>query len=354
MAKPRKQTYTMEMYLEKIKDKDIRNDSDTQRQFVWNNEQVNGLIATVLTEDYIPPIILGEESSSQLWIVDGGQRSGAFRKFRYGNYKITSAIEDSVIHYRAKVRDERGRAVTDCGGNILWEDAVFDIKNKTYDQLPDELKKKFNEYQVETVIHEHCDTHRVSQLIKRYNNHTSMNTSQKAFTYIDRYAREIRGIIDRGFFVNCSDFKEKEKNKGVLERVVVETVMCMYHFDNWKKQTKAICSFLNENASKEEFEKLDENLQRLEAVIIDDVKDVFTSKESFIWLTLFHRFTGMKEADTVFINFIRDFKTHLRAGKRNEKNQLFDEIDKSKGTKDKIVVAAKLDMLTALLKEYMK
>ena len=118
MNRPRKQTYTMDMYLSKIKDRDIRNDSDTQRQFVWSNEQVNELISTVLTEDYIPPIILAEVDNSQLWIVDGGQRSSSFNQFRYGNYKITSAVENSIISYKKKVVNEQG--------DVFWEDATFE------------------------------------------------------------------------------------------------------------------------------------------------------------------------------------------------------------------------------------
>jgi len=228
MIRPRKHTYTMDMYLKKIKDYDIRNDSDTQRQFVWSNEQVNELIVTVLTEDYIPPIILAEVDNCQLWIVDGGQRSSSFNKFKYGNYKITSAIENSIIPYKKKVIDEQG--------NISWEDALFDIKNKTYDKLPEELKKRFNEYQIETAIHEDCDAHRISQLIKRYNNHTSMNNNQKAFTFVDKFAGVVRNIIDSKFFLECGVYTENERNKGVLERVVLESVMCMFHFEQWKKQ----------------------------------------------------------------------------------------------------------------------
>ena len=70
MARPRKQTYTLEMYLDKIEDKDICNNADVQRNFVWSNEQINELIVTVLTDEYIPPIILGEENNSQLRIAD--------------------------------------------------------------------------------------------------------------------------------------------------------------------------------------------------------------------------------------------------------------------------------------------
>ena len=65
MARPRKQTYTMEMYMEKNRNGDIDNSAETQRCFVWKDEQINGLIRTVLLDDYIPPIILTEEESTQ-------------------------------------------------------------------------------------------------------------------------------------------------------------------------------------------------------------------------------------------------------------------------------------------------
>ena len=47
MARPRKQIYTLEMYLSKIEDGDIDNNADVQRNFVWNKEQINELIVTI-------------------------------------------------------------------------------------------------------------------------------------------------------------------------------------------------------------------------------------------------------------------------------------------------------------------
>ncbi|MDE7352508.1 MAG: DUF262 domain-containing protein [Acetatifactor sp.] len=352
MAKPRKQTYTLALYLNKVKDFDIRNDADVQRQFVWNNEQINELIVTVLTEDYIPPIILGEEDNSQLWIVDGGQRTAALKKYRYGNYRITAATENSIIPYKVKARDEAGRVRMDEEGNIIWEDAFFDIKNKTYEKLPEELKKRMDEYQIDTVIHEHCDNHRISQLIKRYNNHTSMNTNQKAFTHIDNFARDIREIMDGRFFVDFSEFTESERMKGVVERVVVETVMCSNHLEDWKKQTKAACTYLNQNAEKAEFERLSQNLHRLEQVITEDVKSIFNSKDSFLFLTLFDRFAKRGLEDSVFVDFLREFKSHLRCARTG--GVLFDEIDRDKGTKDRVVIEAKLNVLEGMLKKFLK
>ena len=40
MARPRKQTYTLDMYLKKNKKGDIDNSADVQRNFAWNNEQI--------------------------------------------------------------------------------------------------------------------------------------------------------------------------------------------------------------------------------------------------------------------------------------------------------------------------
>ena len=345
MARPRKQTYTLDMYLKKNRKGDIDNNADVQRNFVWNNEQINELIVTVLTDDYIPPIILGEEDNSKLHIVDGGCRTAALRKFREMNYKITSSIENSLIPYKKKVMDEEGK--------ITYEDAVFDIKNKTYEKLPEELKDKFDEYQIETVIHESCDSYKISRYIKRYNNHVSMNTDQKAFTYIDKYASRIREILDSRFFTACNNYSEKDKIKGVVERIIVETVMCMNHFDNWKAQAKVACKYLNNNATEEEFEKLVDNLHRLENVVTEDIKDVFNKKDSFIFLTLFDKFTKLGIDDIKFAAFLKEFNKNLRFVKKNEKGLLFDEIDKGSSTKDKQVVTDKLDMIESLMLDFL-
>lgn len=345
MARPRKQTYTLERYLQQISEDDISNDADTQRNFVWGKESINELIVTVLTDDYIPPIILGEKEDSQLVIVDGGQRSFALTSFRNGNYKITSSIENSVIPYKKKVKDDNGKT--------KWEDASFDIKNKTYDKLPDELKKKFNEYQIETVIHENCNNYKISKYIKRYNNHTAMNTSQKSFTYLYNFAEQVKDILKMKFFLNHSAYTESEKNKGIVERVVAETVMCCNYFDDWKKESKQLCKFLNENASEEDFVNFSNNLTRLENIITDDIKDIFNSKESFIFLTLFDKFTKLGRDDGKFADFLREFKNNLRTAELNDDGLLYDDIDKNTSTKSKSVIVIKLDFLENLMLNYL-
>lgn len=343
MARPRKQAYTNEMYLKKNRNGDIDNSADTQRNFVWKAEQINGLIRTVLLDEYIPPIILAEEDSTQLHIADGGQRTAALMLFRYGNYKITKNLEDSVIPYKKKIRNE--------DGTYSFEDATCELKGKTYETLPPELQKTFDEYQIETVIHEHCNSEKTAKYIKIYNQQVSMNNNQKAYTYIYNFACLINKIVGNDFFINHSNFTDNEKTKAVTERTVMESIMCMFHFDKWNKETKSIAQFLNENSNKEEFNALTENLNRLNNVITDKTKVLFNSKDCFIWITLFDKFANYGFDDAEFGRFLEAFINGLKD--KEVDGKLFDKADEIGSTKDKAVVATKLHILETLMKEYL-
>ena len=198
MAKIRKQTYSLDQYLKLMKAETIRSDQECQRlSGQWNANMVNELIATVLTDNYIPPIILGEETINGItkdYIIDGLQRSSSLLLFRYANTKITKNLDEYMVTYQRKVTDGNGNIKRDASNEIIWESVEYDIRNKTYGQLPEELQDRFNEYQIEVAIHQECDQTDISKLVRKYNNHTAMNQSQKAFTYVDAFAREIREI----------------------------------------------------------------------------------------------------------------------------------------------------------------
>ena len=342
MARPRKQVYTMEQYIKNVEDDYISNDADTQRVPEWK-AIVDGLAVTVLTDDYVPVIILAEEDNGQIHIVDGGSRTAAFRMIRYGNYKIKSSVENPIIQYKAMSKDENGKAV--------WEDAEFDIRNKTFDQFPNELQKKFDEYQVDTVVHEHCNKEKIAMYIKRYNEHKAMNANQKMFVYLPAFAEKIRDISKRNFFINNCVINDNEKDKGMLERVISETVMNMFHFEKWNKNGKKIATYLNENASEDEFNKLDSNLERLEKIITKTTKTLFNSKDSFIWLTLFDKFTQYGLDDAKFGEFLDAFVNELKD--KPVDGKLFYTADEKGSTKDKSVVVDKLHILETLMKEFL-
>lgn len=342
MARPRKQTYTMAQYLENVNDGYISNDADTQRNPAWK-PIVDGLVVTILTDDYVPVIILAEEDSGQIHIVDGGSRTAAFKMIRYGNYKIKSSVENPIIQYKKMLKDENGKTI--------WEDAEFDVRNKTFEQFPKELQKKFDEYQVDTVVHEHCDKDKIAMYIKRYNEHKAMNANQKMFVYLPAFAEKIRDISNRQFFINHSDIKDNDKEKGMLERIIAESVMCMFHLDKWNKNGKKLATYLNENANEEEFDTLNNNIKRLESIITEDTKGLFNSKDCFIWFTLFNKFTQYGLNDDKFGEFLTAFINNLKDKSVNGK--LFDTADASGSTKDKSVIVDKLHILETLMKEFL-
>lgn len=343
MARPRRQIYTMQQYLNNVKEGYISNNAATQRNPAWK-PIIDGLVVTILTDDFIPPIILAEEESGGTVIVDGGSRTAAFKMLCNGNYKIKSSVEDPIIKYKKMEKDKKG--------NTIWNDEEYDIRNKTFEQFPKELQKKFYEYQVETVIHQ-CDSEKVAKYLRRYNIHTGMNANEKMFIYLPKFANKIRKIANRQFFVDFSNFTDNEKEKGMLERSISETVMCMFHLEDWNKQGKKIASYLDEKSSEEEFDQLNDNLNRLEKIITDDIKDIFNKKDTFVFLTLFDRFLKMKIDDVKFAEFLVEFSKNLRNKKKNEKGLLFDEIDKDASTKDKQVISDKLDMLESLMLEFL-
>ena len=332
----------MSQYLENVKDGYISNDADTQRVPEWK-AIVDGLAVTVLTDDYVPVIILAEEDNGQIHIVDGGSRTAAFKMIRYGNHKIKSSVENPIIQYKKMTKDENGKTV--------WEDAEFDIRNKNFDQFPKELQKKFDEYQVDTVVHEHCNKEKIAMYIKRYNEHKAMNANQKMFVYLPTFAEKIRDISKRNFFINNCVINDNEKDKGMLERVISETVMNMFHFEKWNKNGKKIATYLNENASEDEFNKLDSNLERLEKIITKTTKTLFNSKDSFIWLTLFDKFTQYGLDDAKFGEFLDAFVGGLR--NKSVDGKTFDTADEKGSTKDKSVIVDKLHILETLMKEFL-
>ena len=356
MKNIRKQTYSLEQYLKLMKDETIRTDQECQRlSGQWNPNMVNELIATVLTDNYIPPIILGEETVNGIvrqWIIDGLQRSSSLALFRYGNSKITKNLDEYIVTYQRKVKDENGNIKRDEQGEIVWESVEYDIRNKTYEQLPEELKDAFNSYQIELAIHQNCDNTEISKLVRKYNNHKAMNQAQRAFTYVDAFAREIREITENIFFKDLYSCSRKDRINGTFERVIGDMVLLSTYTDHYRKDTKVGFKWLNENATMADFYKLDELLTRLteSTEITTEIRALFNSKSAYIFVSAFKAFTELGREDKEFNEFLHWFVNGGNATEINGKTWL--ELDVDRSTRDSNVVHGKLDYLVALINQY--
>ena len=342
MSRPRKQVYTMEQYTKNVSEGYITNDADTQRNPAWK-PIVDGLAVTILTDEYIPPIILAEEESGQIHIVDGGSRTAAFKMIRFGNHKIKSSVENPIIPYKKLVKDENGKT--------KFEDAEFDIRNKTFEQFPKELQKKFDEYQIDTVIHENFDKEKIAMYMVRYNTRKNFTANQKQFLYVPKFAEQIRDITSRQFFVNNCDIKDSDIEGGILERIAYESVMITNFIDKWNKSGNKNPLYINENATNEQFKKLNDNITRLENIVAEDTKSLFNSRDTFIWFALFDKFTQTGLDDEEFGKFLNVFVDGLR--NKAVDGQLFDRVDDTGSTKDKANIIAKLHILETLMNEFL-
>ena len=341
--KVREQALSLSSYLKSVNSEDISENQDVQRMFCWGNEAINELIITVLTEDYIPPIILGEEELggdlTQQYIVDGIQRTTALNMFRHMNWKTTKSFENSVIQYQKKRRDEKGHLIKD------------DIKNKTYEQLPDELKKKFDDYQIRIVIHQNCTMQEISKLVRRYNRNRSMGSNQKALTWIPTYARKIKNIANNEFYKNCVTCSKPMRVNGTYEQTVANSVMATFHLDAWKKSPKDRNEFLEEKSSFDEFERVNEYGNRIAKVCGNKFQNVFAFKDILCWIATFHKFTKLGLEDNKFAEFINELVNNLHSKVIGEWS--YDALDKEPGTSDKKIVQAKIDTYTALMMDYL-
>lgn len=357
MKNIRKQTYTLEQYLKDMKAEKIRTDQECQRlSGQWNPNMENELIASVLTDDYIPPIILGEETVSngitRQWIIDGLQRSSTLSLFRYGNVKITNNLDEYIVTYQTKATDENGNIKRDEHGEIIWENVNFDIRNKTYEQLPEELKEIFNGYQLEVVIHQNCDTTQISKLVRKLNNCKPMNQAQRAFTYIDAFAREIREIAENRFFKDMYSCNNKDRINGTFERAIGDMVILSEYPSQYRKDTKVGFKWLNENATILDFENLDALLTRLveSTEITSEIRELFNRKSAYIFVAAFKAFTELGREDKEFGEFLYWL---IAEGKNTEINgKTWIELDVDRSTRDSGTVHGKLDYLTALINQY--
>ena len=312
----------------------------------WNEEAQSGLAASVIKGEDIDSIKICEQILSSLefilWLIDGLQRLTVLESFRNNAFAIKTNLEMPIMYYQGV--DENGKV------SVI----EYDLRGKRYKDLPDELKEKFDSYPVDIVKHLDCTDEEIAYHIARYNRQTSMNVNQKNILVAWKIAPEIKKLVSNRFFMDCGNYNPKEDTKEVFNRIVCESIMTMFHLDNWKK-SKQMSLYLNENATKDEFEVFENELNRLyEITDQDTVGKLFNSKNSFIWFAAFHTFTQFGIEDIKFIDFLEEFQKTLHSKTFVEyENKSFDTYDDGKGTKDKKVVKAKLNMLEQLMKEYL-
>lgn len=357
--KTKKDTYMCCTLLNMFRRGELRKDHPLQRKSGrWKNNARDGFIATVIKHEDVDSIKICEQIHSNnvtLWLIDGIQRLTTLENYRNGLFKLGKNLEEPIVYYQVVKTDSDGKFRKDSDGSLLYDVVECDLRGKAYKDLPVQLKECFDNFQIDVVKHLDCTDKQVGYHIRRYNRQSTMNANETGVTYMDEVAKYVKPIADNNkFFKDFGCYKETEKKNSVLYRIVAESVMAMFYLDDWKKRAEAISTYLSDHATKQQFDILNENLNRLQKIVTDETSVLFNTKNSFIWFALFERFKRYGVEDKKFGEFLYRFKNDLCSRPLNDfNNNSFKEFDTQKATKDKRVVIQKLNMLETLLKEFL-
>ena len=353
--------YSMYALLQDKKNGDMNCNYILQREpFQWSKEEANRYFCRILSNLPIPEIILCEQKKKGLTIshlIDGLQRLSYAEAFKENRIKIgTKGAERHLIQYRDYVLDENGNRILDEDGLPEYEMKVFDVIGKYYKDLPDELKKRFNNFNINVTKFFDCTDEQIADHIRDYNNHASMNKEQGGFLNV---SAEIAGYIKHisqknTFFKNCGKFSDSNAIKGKLERVVAEAIMLLFFRDSWKANLDAIYKYVDENANEQQFLKLNSQLNRLELALGDNnkelSKELFTPTTMPMWIAVFDKFTTYNMDDSNFVDFLNAYNTEL---KEKEIDGISMADFKDQQTKKKATITGKIDLLVKLMNEFL-
>ena len=359
--KTKRDTYTVTSLLESIKLGQIRDDHKQQRKpNQFSDEYRDGLIATIIKNEDVDPIKLCEQITEKgiiNWLIDGKQRLTTISMFQMGAFSMGKNIEFPIVSYLENETDENG--------NITQVVKEFDLRGKGYKDLPPELKLVFDNYNVLVVKHLDCTDEEIGYHIRRYNRQVSMNGNQKAITYINTVAQDIKELSSHKFFKDCTGFSTKDKINGTGERVVIETLMFLNHFDSWKKDAKRQGMFLDKNSKPEDFEELKNLLDELIESVEDKHAALFKKKNLFLWISLFKMFKEYNLENSRYEEFLTAFENGLnedlvmipKATKISRKivNECsFNDLDAERSSKDKSYITIKIHIMKTLMENYLK
>lgn len=352
--------YSMYSLLQDKKNGDVNCNYILQREpFQWTTEEANRYFCRILSNLPIPEIILCEQKKKGLTIshlIDGLQRLSYAEAFKENRIKIGSAgAERHLIQYRDYVLDDNGNRVLDEDGLPEYEMKIFDVIGKYYKDLPDELKKRFNNFNINVTKFFDCTDEQIADHIRDYNNHASMNKEQGGFLNVSaQTAGYIKNISQKNtFFKNCGKFTDNNVIKGKLERVVAESIMLMFFRDSWKAKLDTIYKYVDENATEQQFLKLNSHFNRLELALGDDNKDLkslLTPTTMPMWIAVFDKFTTYNIEDSRFVDFLKAYNTEL---KDKEVDGVSMADFKDQQTKKKATITGKIDLLVKLMNEYL-
>jgi hypothetical protein len=185
-----------------IKKRDRINDQpEYQRGEVWSNEKKGLLIDSILRGIDIPKIYLRllNNKHHDFEVADGQQRLNALYNFRDDKFKLLN-------------KKIKGLDTGFINGN--------QVGGLAYSELPANLKKKFDNFEITISIIENCDEYEVRTLFGRLQEGVSLNSAEKRNAIISNVGKQIESIaLNHKFFEGCKISRKRYKHQDYLAHV---------------------------------------------------------------------------------------------------------------------------------------
>jgi len=357
-------SYSIDSISKQLRKKRIRDDHILQRHSgQWKGFAKSELVSDILRGKSLTQIIISEEIKNNVrmqWLIDGKQRCTTLDDYLHNGFAISKNVKNFNIKYQVAKLDEEGNEILNDEGFPVSEIKEFDIRGKKFSQLPEELQDVFKDRQIPVLYNLNCTKKDIADDIARFNRSRPMNKAQNGWLGLDEaFAEFVGNIVKMQFFqvdFKGSSYTNGNHISGNMRRIVVESIMASDFIEEFTNFDK-MCEFLSDEASDSNFTEFYSLVERLTVVANEEVADMFNLKDSFLWFGLFSRFSNTGEDDNRFINFMVKFKNELINKKVNgisfEELCVNPDTGKSRGTKDKNIVVKKMNLLEALMKEYL-
>ena len=348
-----------------------RTNHPSQRLYgAWRLDYRDNFIVTVLRNEDFDSIKICEQTINGVtvdWVIDGKQRCTTLLEFRAGKFSLGKNLNPATITYEEIKKDENGMILKDENDNPVYEEIEYDLRGKSYKELPDALKEEFNNCTVQYVKHLDCTDEELMRHMIRYNNCSEMRPNQKMMVGMANIAKNIRKLSGHPFWLDCATLTDKTFINGTLERNVSEILMSINFWDKWTKDSTRMSKYLNENATKEMFNNLESELDELMDVVGDRHKEKFTSKSAIIWVKFFDECKQKGISGDVYGKFLDSFEQYEKipvqvTGEYNNPDHTRDEkvsvinyhdLAKDRSTKDRGIIEDKLHILHTLMNKFL-
>ena len=223
-------------------------DNAIQRGFVWDNARMSLLVDTMIRDYPIPPfytIKIEHDGNKTYDCIDGKQRSTTICKFRNNEF---------VLGDLEMVELENGEA--------------FNISGRKYEDLPEELKDRFDSYTLTVYFFSDIEDYEIREMMNRLNNGKSISNYEKARIKANDLEVITRIAKHSLFMENLSD---KAVRSYVNENLVVFSAMLLIEEEPCF-ESRYVRRFIE---TLEISQELEERLNR----IFDRIQDIHESIE---------------------------------------------------------------------------